>query len=117
MSVEWIVIGITVTMVCSLIGVIYFAGQSRDDKQDARFERNENAANDHVRQDAAMHERLVRIETKVAALEIEVNKLRDMRHEIASNTTAALSSWYASVVEMVGKRFAELTALIERAQK
>jgi hypothetical protein len=115
-SIEWI-IGIAATIVCGLIGVIYFAGQGRDDKQDARFERDEKAVNDHIKEDASMHERIVRVEVKVEALETEVGKLREMRHEIMTHTTTALSSWYASVVETVGKRFAELVALIERVKK
>jgi hypothetical protein len=115
-SIEWI-LGISTTIVCGLIGVIYLAGQGRDDKQDARIESNEEEFSDHVKEDASMHERVVRVETKIENLESEVGKLRDMRHEIMSHTTAALSSWYASVVEMVGKRFAELVALIERVKK
>lgn len=117
MSVEWIVIGIAVTIVCGLIGVIYFAGQSRDDKQDARFDRSEEAFRAHSKEDSLMHERLVRVETKVETLESEVGKIRDMRHEIIEHTTKAISEWYASIVEMVGKRFAELVALIERVKK
>lgn len=116
MDIQWI-IGIAVTIVCGLIGVIYLAGQSRDDKQDARFERDEQVFNAHSKEDASMHERIVRVETKVENLESEVEKLRDMRHEILSHTTEAISSWYANVVEMVGKRFAELVALIERVKK
>lgn len=113
MSVEW-VIGIAASIVCALIGVIYLAGQGRDDKQDARFERDEKAVSDHIKEDASMHERIVRVETKVEALEVEVGKIRDMRHEIMKHTTEALASWYASVVDIVGKRFAELVAMIER---
>lgn len=116
MSIEWI-LGIAVTIVCGLIGVIYFSGQSRDDKQDARIERNEEGFSNHVREDASIHERVVRVETKIENLESEVGKLREMRHEIMTHTTTALSSWYASVVETVGKRFAELVALIERVKK
>lgn len=116
MSVEWI-LGIAIGIVGALVGIIYYAGQSRDDKQDARFERNEHAFNEHTKEDASMHERIVRVETKVETLELEVGKIRDMRHEIMKHTTEALASWYASVVEMVGKRFAELVALIERVKK
>jgi hypothetical protein len=116
MSIEWIV-GIALPVVCALIGVIYLAGQSRDDKQDARIERNEHAFNEHVRECVVKHERIVRNETKVETLETEVGKLRDMRHEMMKHTTEALASWYVSVVEMIGKRVAELVALIERVKK
>jgi hypothetical protein len=114
MSVEWAAIGIAVGIVSALAGIIYWAGQGRDDKQDARFERAEHAFDEHIKEDASIHERVVRVETKVAALETEVGKLRDMRHDIMKHTTEALASWYASVVDIVGKRFAELVAMIER---
>lgn len=116
MSVEW-VIGIAAGIVCALVGVIYLAGQGRDDKQDVRFDRNEKDFSEHVKEDALMHERIVRVETKVEALETEVSKLREMRHDIMKHTTEALASWYASVVDIVGKRFAELVAMIERLKK
>lgn len=116
MSIEW-VIGIAATIVCGLIAVIYWAGQSRDDKQDARFDRVEKTIDDHIRECAVKHERIVRAETKVATLEGEVGKVRDMRHEIMDHTTKALSEWYSNVIEVIGKRFAELVALIERVKK
>lgn len=116
MTIEWI-IGIAVTIVCALIGVIYLAGQSRDDKQDARFERAEKSLDDHAKEDASMHERIVRVETEVQVLKVEVGKIRDMRHEIMDHTTRVLSEWYTNVIEQVGKRFADLVALIERVKK
>lgn len=116
MTIEWIV-GIAVTIVCGLIGIIYWAGQSRDDKQDARIERNELAFNEHVRECSVKHERIVRNETKVETLEGEVEKVRDMRHEIMDHTTKALSDWYTNVIEVIGKRFSELMSLIERVKK
>lgn len=116
MSIEWI-LGICIGIVGGLVGIIYWAGQSRDDKQDSRFERDEESLSNHLKEDASIHERVVRVETEVQNLKIEVGKIRDMRHEMMSHTTEALSSWYASVVDMVGKRFAELVALIERIKK
>lgn len=116
MGIEWIA-GIGATIVCGLIGIIYWAGQNRDDKQDARIERNEHAFTEHVRECAVKHERIVRNETKVETLEGEVGKVRDMRHEIMDHTTKALSEWYANVIEVIGKRFAELVAIIERVKK
>lgn len=116
MGIEWI-LGIAASVVCGLVGVIYFAGQSRDDKQDVRFDRNEEAFKEHGKDDKAMHERIVRVETKVEALEVEVGKLRDMRHEIITKVTESLSGWYASVIELVGKRFADLVVMIERLRK
>lgn len=116
MDIEWI-LGISIGIVGALVGIIYYAGQSRDDKQDARFERGERSVVEHIKEDADIHERVVRVETKVETLEHEVQKIREMRHEMVTHNTEALASWYTNVVEMVGKRFAELVALIERVKK
>jgi len=102
MGVEWI-IGIAAGIVCALVGVIYWSGQSRDDKQDARFERDEKAFNDHSREDASMHERIVRVETKVETLEGEMSKVRDMRHDILDKVTRALGEWYVNILERLKK--------------
>lgn len=102
MDAAWIA-GIAASIICGLIGIIYLAGQNRDDKQDARFERDEESLNDHIRDDTAMHERLVRVETKVDTLKEEVEKIRDMRHEILEHTTKAISEWYISIMEHVRK--------------
>lgn len=116
MSIEWI-IGLAATIVCALVGAIYMAGQGRDDKQDARFDRNEEAFKEHGKEDSAIHERVVRLETDMATVKGEVKALRDMRHEIIEHTTRAISEWYASVIEQLGKRYAELVVMIERLRK
>lgn len=102
MSIEW-VIGLAAGIVCALVGIIYWAGQGRDDKQDARFERDEKAVSDHIKEDASMHERIVRVETKVETLEAEVGKIRDMRHEIIEHTTKAIAEWYTNIIERFKK--------------
>lgn len=95
--------GVVFVIVCGLVGVIYYAGQSRDDKQDRRADRNERSIADHIRDDTQAHERLTRVETKVDALQTEVRSLRDMRHEIMEHTSHALASWYQKIVEMISK--------------
>ena len=93
---------IAVTIAAGLIGVIYWAGQNRDDKQDARFERDEETFADHVKDDIAAHERLRAVETKVENLEREVTGLRERWHDLRSEISETLSSWYLSIVKMIG---------------
>jgi hypothetical protein len=103
MSFEWI-IGLSAGILCGLVGAIYYAGQGRDDKQDARFDRNEQDFGEHVREGDSMHERIVRVETKVEKREVEVNKLRDMRHEILDRVTHTLAEWYVSIMDRINKK-------------
>lgn len=95
-------IALAVSIVCGLVGVIYLAGQSRDDKQDARAERNEKALADHVREDVSAHERLRAVETKVESLEREVTGLRERWHDLRTEISQTLSSWYLSIVKKFG---------------
>lgn len=96
-------IALAVSIVGGLIGVIYYASQNRDDKQDARADRNERALADHVREDVSAHERLRAVETKVDNLEREVQGIRERWHDMRTEISQTLSSWYLSVVKMIGK--------------
>lgn len=95
-------IALAVSIVGGLVGIIYWAGQSRDDKQDARHERSEKALADHVREDVSAHERLRAVETKVESLEREVNGLRERWHDLRTEISQTLSSWYLSLVKKFG---------------
>jgi type II secretory pathway pseudopilin PulG len=99
----WQVVVIALGVIGSLLGIIYWAGQSRDDKQDKRFETNENSFREHVREDVRAHERLTAVETEVANLKTEVRGLREMRHDIMTHVSQSLASWYSKIVEMIGK--------------
>lgn len=88
---------IVVTVACGLIGVIYWAGQSRDDKQDARHERTEEALGDHI-------ERLKAVETKVETLEREVSLIRERWHDMRSEVSTTLGNWYTSLVKHFNDR-------------
>lgn len=95
---------IAITIACGLVGVIYWSGQSRDDKQDARFDRDEKALSDHVKEDVTAHERLKAVETKVENLEREVTNIRERWHDMRTEISQTLSSWYLSIVKMINKQ-------------
>jgi len=94
---------IILPVIIGLIGVIYTAGQRRDDKQDVRMEKNEQAFDDKVKADAALHERVVRTETKVEINVDEIAKLRDMRHSILDDVTKTLAGWYSEIMDQIRK--------------
>lgn len=94
---------IAIGIAASLVGVIYWAGQNRDDKQDARAERNEKALADHVREDVSAHERLRAVETKVDNLEREVTGLRERWHDLRGEISTTLGNWYVNIVKLIGK--------------
>lgn len=89
----WQIISLAVIVVCALVGVIYWAGQNRDDKQDVRAERNETSLRDHIKDDVRAHERLTAVETKVANIEGEVKGLREKWHDLRGE----LTSWYSDL--------------------
>lgn len=97
-------IALGIGIAASLVGVIYWSGQSRDDKQDARAERNEKALADHVKDDISAHERLKAVETKVEQLDREVTGLRERWHDMRSEISTTLGNWYVSIVKMIGKQ-------------
>lgn len=99
----WAIVGAAVVIVSGLVGVIYWAGQSRDDKQDARAERNEEALREHVREDVRAHERLTAVETEVATLKAEVKGLREKWHDMRSEITHTLATWYNELLEKIRK--------------
>lgn len=86
-----------------LIAIIYRAGQNRDDKQDARFERDEKALTDHVKEDVTAHERLKAVETKVESLEREVTGIRERWHDMRNEISTTLGNWFTTVVKMINK--------------
>lgn len=114
MSIEvftWL-LGAALGVICALIGAIYVSSQRRDDKQDARFEMLEQALNRHSAEDGAAHERIRALETEVAnikgseiaGIKIEVRGLRERWHDLRSETTRTLASWYTSIMDEVTKR-------------
>lgn len=99
----WQIVALAVVIVCGLVGVIYWAGQNRDDKQDARFALDEAAFKEHVRDDVQAHERLKAVETEVANLKAEVSGLRQRWHDLRNEVTHTLSSWYTDIIEKIKK--------------
>lgn len=99
----WQIIGSILAIACALIGVIYYAGQHRDDKQDDRHSRNEKEFSEHVRDDIAAYERLRAVETEVANLKSEVKGLREKWHDLRSEITHTMATWYTDIMDRLKK--------------
>lgn len=97
----WQIIGIAVVIVTGLVGVIYWSGQSRDDKQDARAERMEQRI-EKVEQDVSQHgHSIARLDERTGTDREEIGKLRDMRHEIIEQCSRSISNFYIDAVKRV----------------
>lgn len=93
----WQIVASAFGVICGLVGVIYYAGQSRDDKQDSRAERNEHTLTEHDRA-------IAELKTDMATVKAEVRSLREMRHEIIEHCTRSISDFYTDSI----KRLSEL---------
>lgn len=75
---------IIIPVTAALVGVIYWAGQSRDDKQDERHERNEKDLSDHIKEDVKVHERVAVLESSQKTHEKRLNEVEvyaeDIKH-------------------------------------
>lgn len=92
-TLRWVA-GIGVVIVLALIGVIFGLIVKRQDStsQDIRL---------HISEDSKAHERIAVIETKVDALDKNVTKLRDMRHEIIDEVSHKLAGWYLELLKVI----------------
>jgi hypothetical protein len=95
---------LVVSIAGALVGIIYWAGQSRDDKQDARAERNEKALAEHIRDDIGAHERIKALEIKVDNHDREIASIRERWHDLRSEISTTLGNWYVNIVKMIGKQ-------------
>lgn len=101
-------IGATFGTICALIGIIYAAGQRRDDKQDQRAENTEAAHERLSETAAATKERLRAAEIEIQVLKSEVAGLRERWHEQQGETARALASWYTSIVEQMNRQLDDI---------
>ena len=83
---------IAATVALAIAGLILRLASRQPDRTEKRLD-------DHIAEDVKVHERVVKIETKVDTLEAEVRSLREMRHEIIENVTKSLASWYTSIID------------------
>lgn len=95
---------ILISVISGLIGIIYWAGQNRDDKQDARSERNEKSLAEHIRDDINAHERIKALEIKVDNHDREIASIRERWHDLRSEISTTLGNWYVNIVKMIGKQ-------------
>jgi chromosome segregation ATPase len=109
-------IGAAFSVFCALIGVIYIAGQRRDDKQDSRSEAIE-VENDRQNETAtAMRERLRAAEIEIQVLKSEVGAIRERWHEQQGETARALASWYSSIIDTLNRQLADIRRQLGRAR-
>lgn len=101
-------IGATFGTICALLGIIYAAGQRRDDKQDQRAENSEAAHERLAETEAATKERLRAAEIEIQVLKSEVAGLRERWHEQQGDTARALASWYTSIVEQMNRQLEDI---------
>lgn len=96
---------IIVSVAGGLIGIIYWAGQRRDDKQDARAEKNEEALADHTKDDIQAHERLRALEADMVTLKDRVRDIGRSVHEAREAFRIAIAEVYKFITEKVLERF------------
>lgn len=90
---------------CSLVGVIYLAGQNRDDKQDARAEKNEKTLADHSKEDVAAHERLRALEADMVTVKERVRDVGRSVHDAREAFRIAIADMYKFLSEKIIERF------------
>jgi uncharacterized protein YukE len=101
-------IGATFGTICALIGIIYAAGQRRDDKQDQRAQSIESAHERFADTTASTKERLRAAEIEIQVLKSEVAGLRERWHAQQGETAHALASWYTSIVEQLNRQLEDI---------
>lgn len=94
---------IIVSITTGLIGVIYYIGQQRDDKQDARFERDEKALSDHTREDIEAHERLRALEADMVTVKERLRDVGRSVHEAREAFRIAIAEIYKFITEKMIK--------------
>lgn len=98
-------IAIAISIACGLVGVIYWVGQQRDDKQDARFDRDEKALADHSREDIEAHERLRALEADMVTVKERLRDVGRSVHEAREAFRIAIAEVYKFISERVLDRF------------
>lgn len=98
-------IGLGISIVSGLIAIIYRAGQNRDDKQDARFDRDERALSDHSREDIQAHERLRALEADMVTVKERLRDVGRSVHEAREAFRIAIAEIYKFLSEKIIERF------------
>jgi chromosome segregation ATPase len=91
----WVVLVAALSVIGALIGAIWLLLRAKVERLEARLD-------EHVRDDINAHERLKAAETKIESLDREVTGLRERWHDLRNEISQTLSSWYMSVIKMVG---------------
>lgn len=97
--------GLAISIVSGLIAIIYRAGQNRDDKQDARFDRDERALTEHSREDIEAHERLRALEADMTTVKERLRDVGRSVHEAREAFRIAIAEVYKFLSEKIIERF------------
>jgi uncharacterized protein HemX len=109
-----LIFGIVATIIFGLIGAIYLHGRQRDDKQDLRADKQDEKQSEakaelakHIEEDTRSHaehgERLARLEERSQTHDVEIRKLRDMRHEINNETAHTVMENYKDMLDRLNQ--------------
>jgi hypothetical protein len=104
------VIGIIATIALALIPIFHLVSRQRDDKQDLRADKQDERLAEskhelaqHIEADTKAHyehgERIARLEEHSKTHDVEIRKLRDMRHEINAETSRTVLSNYKDMLD------------------
>lgn len=94
-------IAIAISIASGLVAVIYWAGQNRDDKQDARFDKDEKALVDHTREDIQAHERLRALEADMVTVKERLRDVGRSVHEAREAFRIAIAEVYRFITEKI----------------
>jgi uncharacterized membrane protein len=98
-------IALAIGIACSLVGVIYWVGQNRDDKQDQRAEKIERTLAEHSKEDVAAHERLRALEADMVTVKERLRDVGRSVHEAREAFRIAVADIYKFITEKILDRF------------
>jgi hypothetical protein len=102
------VVGAAVSIIGALVATIHAADRRRYDELrrhiDEQFSRLTERLEDHIQQDGLVHERVRATEIEISNVKTEVFSLREKWHDLRSEVTRNVSTWYADVVALIEKR-------------
>lgn len=94
-------LGAVLAIITALLGAIYAALRSRDEKIEERLQGLVEDYQRHIQSAGQLAERLRANETEIATLKGEVHQLRDRWHDLRSETTRTLGQWHVNIIREI----------------